>query len=95
MTRPTVKAGLVALSLAATLGAWAILAIDDSRAGTQAPEAVIQTIDLQPIPTLALPPAAGGLGADNTPGIATLDLPPIPALNALSLRPLARTRSSR
>lgn len=97
MTRLTVKTGLVALSLVITLGSWAVLAQDDSRPKPVPPEAVVQPLDLPPIPTLVRPPAARGGSTVDVPGPVPLDLPPIPAVSAPvpRPRPFTRTRSSR
>ncbi len=100
MTRPTLKTSLVALSLAATLGGWAVLAQQDVQHNGQpialAPEPVVQSIELAPIPTVARPPASGAEGI-SAPGVAPLELPPIPDVSAPAAapRPIARTRSSR
>ena len=96
-TRQAIKASLVALSLTATLGSWAILAQGENRPTPTSPQVLVQPLDLPPIPTIVRPPA------DSAPGIASvqvnpaLDLSPIPTVSASvsSLRPIARTRSSR
>ncbi len=97
MTRPGVKASLVALSLATTLGIWAALARNDNRPASVAPDAIVQTLDLPAIPTLVRPPATGGTGAGQPQTGAGPDLPPIPAVSAPVPipQPIARTRSSR
>lgn len=97
MTRATVKAGLVALSLVATLGSWAALARNDGQPAPPAPELVVQTLDLPPIPTLARPSVAGEPIIPDIAASSTRDLPPIPMIDTLAPRPdpIARTRSSR
>lgn len=86
MIRRTVKAGLVALSLTATLGTWAILARNDGQSAPSPSEPVVQSLDLPPIPTVARPPVAGEPLLANARPKAARDLLPIP---------IARTRSSR
>lgn len=107
-TRQIVKASLVSLSLAATLGGWALLARQGPPETPGTPEPVMQTLDLRPIPTLARPSVAGDLDArDGTLGsipspqpVPTLSAPtlrPIPVVSAPTPlpRPIVRTRSSR
>ncbi len=99
MTRQAVKASLVALSLAATLASWAILARVENRrlenSGSQSVvlEPVVQVIDLPPIPTLVRPSGTGGAGTMGVPGVTPLDLPSIPGVSAPALPPIPAVRA--
>ena len=107
-TRRDIKLLLVALSLAATLGEWAILAREETRpaAPPPAPKAVTRAATLPPVPTVVPPPVLDPPMSAQPGAIATLDLPPIPELPSIPQariaapsrrgpHPVTRTRSSR
>jgi hypothetical protein len=92
MTRVGAKATLLALSFAATLGGWAVLA-GRERAAVLPHSAAIVTTALASRPDVGQQPAAI---ASPTSAPAAPALTPGAASNtSTSLRPLARTRSSR
>jgi hypothetical protein len=101
MTRWMLKAGLVAASLAATLGGWALLARADEHEQQTPPPAqvVVSMPTLQPIPTLVRPLTVLAPNDVTAQASISVDLPPIPELvappPAPRPEPVARTRSSR
>lgn len=100
MTRVTLKTGIAILSVAATLGTWAVLARNDGEAQSAAlnsPEPIVRVLELPPVPTVVRPPVMTGPSAPSVQGNPGLNLPPIPAVSApvRIVRPVARTRSSR
>ncbi len=109
MTRQSIKAFLVALSLTVTLGEWATLArheVQPTAPPPPTPKAIVRTVELPPIPTVVRPPDTNQPVSFQSEPVATLDLPPIPELPSIPQvsapaprqqrpHPVARTRSSR
>lgn len=91
MTRWTARTVLLAASLAATVGGWAVLAGEVARGGPAGGETEPMVI-AQPVPTLVERPSQT---------VGSVVAPPAPARAAVAAapsqlpRPIARTRSSR
>lgn len=90
MTRLAIKSGLAALSLAATLAGWGLLAYRDVEEAPRPAQAAVQSLDLPPIPEVSSPPPGADGRAITAQEEAVWAKPSL-----LAVRPVARTRSSR